>query len=105
MKPETRQKQIDEVEYYLKRKWYAKAEKFLQNHMLEGYTMTAGRIKDTYGVTKKQLEQEKIHYIQLKNPYYSCASPMKCYIKREVEDKFSIKAIRMKKMIEINAEY
>ncbi len=104
MKKATEQKQIAEVEYFLKRKWYAKVEEFLQHHRLVGYTMTAGRIKEEYGVTKKQLEKKKIHFIQLKNPHYSCAGNMKCYIKQEVEDKFSIKAIRRKKMIEVNVD-
>ena len=101
MRPEIRQKQIDEVEYYLKRKWYSKAEIFLQNRKLEGYTMTAGKIKNTYGVNKKQLEKTKIHYIIIKNPHYKCAAPMKCYLIREVEDKLSIKGIRRRKLNEL----
>jgi len=101
MYQETIDKYTKQLDSYLNAKQYKNAVDFLQYHKVKGYTMTAARIKTEFNITKRQLDNAGIHYIELANPHYKCSGNMKCYLIREVEDKITIKAIRRRKLNEI----
>lgn len=98
MKPETKEKLKKEIDIFLSNHQYDEAIKMLSKHRISGYTMTYSSVKKKYNVSKKKLLAENVLYIELRNPYYACASPMKCYLIHDLERKFSLKAIRMKKL-------
>ena len=98
MKTETKEKYKKIVDALLENLQYDEAIDFLYSHRVAGYTMTYSSIKEKYNIPKKKLLEEKVRYIELRNPYYACAAPMKCYLIHDLERKFSLKAIRLKKL-------
>ncbi|HOZ14224.1 MAG TPA: hypothetical protein PK784_05510 [Tenuifilaceae bacterium] len=98
MKQETREKYKTTLDALLDNLQYDEAIDFLYSHRIAGYTMTYSSIKEKYNIPKKKLIEEKVRFIQLKNPHYACAAPMKCYLIHDLERKFSLKAIRLKKL-------
>ncbi|MGE5943996.1 MAG: hypothetical protein ACM31G_06620 [Flavobacteriales bacterium] len=83
MKKTTKLNAKETIEGLAKNKQYAKALDILRRFKIEGLSVTKSTLKKEFGLTPKEIEE--LNYIEVDNPYYKCAGPMRLYLKAEVE--------------------
>ena len=82
----TKENSEKEVMRLAKKGCYRKALDLVRRFKPVGLTTTKKSLKSVYGLTKAQIA--KLNFIEVNNPHYICAGPMRLYLKMEIEKKF-----------------
>ena len=64
-------------------KMYDEALDLIRRFRVKEYTVTRTTAKKDHKLPEKVID--KLHSFEVKNPHYSCAAPMKLYLKAEIE--------------------
>jgi len=60
----------------------------IYRYKLKGFTVTISNLRGKLKLTDKEIEN--LNYLQVDNPYYKCAYPMKLYLIEEIRQKFGV---------------
>jgi len=57
-------------------------------YKLKGYTVTNATLKRTWAISPYEIEH--LNYLEVTNPFFKCAKPMKLYLIDEIREKLGV---------------